>query len=1370
MFTELRLTFQQAAEGWTVGLNPNWGAEPSKPVPFTSPLDEKDHEDLRWYLEDYMDMPAGGNVTRAQRIEDKLEGWGHDLYRQLFDKGDCRELLNHLLRAEGPRILSVASNDPDLLRVPWELLRDRRGPFTSLGVTIRRQFAGAGGVADYRFGLPLRILLAVARPDDIGFLDPRSTARGMLDALEDLGGDVQVYFCRPPTLAQMRQMIDQAVERGEPYHILHFDGHGDYIPALGVGVLCFEKEAEAEDRPTDYVRADRLGDLLAAKNVPLAVLDACRGSAIAKAPLFRSVAPRLLEAGVGSVIAMSHSVHVEATRILFGEFYRELARGKMVGQALEAGRAGLLARPARWLARGPDAPSVDLSDWFLPTLYQRGGDPVMVDVGKRRKGKAQAPAARPPAGRGEVGAFPDPPLYRFHGRAQELYRLERAFEWQRAVVLHGMGGMGKTALAREAAFWWHRTGLFPDGACFMSFERGAGAEEAVRVLGCYLLGEEFQRLPAAEQWAEAKRLFQEKRVLMVWDNFESVLPQFSDFGRSGDLPHMLLYDDEVRGRIQELFRDWTVDERGQGRLLITARPEETHLPGVRRFPLGGLLPPDGLSLALRVCEQHGIEWRVLEREKVAELLVLMGNHPLSIELVTPHLKRMVIDDVLTGYAELLRQEQARAEAEAKVAGREVERNESLLASLAFSTRRLSAEAQAALPWLAWFSGGVFEVVLLAFSQIDPAAWEAIRGELEGTALVSCEYEWQMGDRPYLRFHPTLPYAARPEEVPGDPAEVKGRFVAVYGAVMGAVDDALRGPSPRAGMEVIAREEGNFRLAIARALELGWTGAATLGETLGEYLERVGRREFDRLAIACALELGWTDAAATLGETLGEYLERAGRRRERDRLAAWLAGQVRRGPWTAQAAMAEMREAEALRSQGRAGEAVAGLEELICRLEATTEFAPAFPLALARMYLGKIYTEAGQAARAVPILEQAVRQWEELAAPGGEAERGNLAACLSNLANALMGAGQLDEALAAAERGLAISEELGRGRDVADDHRRTAQILAMQGRYAEADGRYARALAAARAAGDLGLEGLILQHQGSLADARGDYRRAAALYKEVLVRFQATGDDGAVMHTCNSLGGVEQEAGRLAEARAWYEKARELARRRNDAEVLGATAHNLGIVTQQEGEQARAAGDEVAARGKFLEAVRFVQESLDSGIARSNQPGAAQSLGQLGWLYLLLGDLAQAEAHAHRAVEIYEEFGLPDLWKAYDVLEAIALARGEAAAEAAWREKKEAVRVELERRAGGGGPPAEFVRAVGMLIFAVGQAALAGAALPPGVAESLAALESYPPPFGQIPAFLRAAHAGQRPLSPIPKGLPPELHELLAALREECSKR
>lgn len=637
------------------------------------------------------------------------------------------------------------------------------------------------------------------------------------------------------------------------YDIVHFDGHGTYDRPLGLGLLLFEKPQQPGQARVDAdpVRADRLGNLLARYTIPLVILEACRSSAVHDVA-FRAVAPRLIEAGVGSVIAMSYAVHVEAAKILLARFYRDLARGRSIGQAMEGGRAALLAQPERWLEYGPQGKTVQLEDWFLPQLYQRGHDlPLVGPASPLAPSPSPATAAperaRPrfPTGQ-DTGAFPRAPLYQFHGRARELHALERAFATDRAVLLHAMGGMGKTALAREAGEWLTRTGLFADGACFVSFEQPVTAERLAQVLGSYLEGQAFEAQPQAEQLARARQLFQERQVLMVWDNFESVLETFAPAAAStqsvqegaasaGVAVPSLGYSAEERARLVALFRDWTEDPAGRGRLLITCRPRDAGLPGVRRMELAGLARPDSLYLLAQVLRKHdtALDDTRFDAEALKALLDTLGDHPLSLELVGPHLRQLTPAQIVERFHALLAQFTGNAE---------VERNRSLLASLRFSTSRLSAQAQAALPWLGLFQGGVFEWTLLNVSQMDAAAWEGVRAELEATALVRVEMDIEIANRPYLRFHPTLPYAvgsamqadgaaAQDAAEHGGrrlaaQAEVRQRFVAVYRALTRSIDQAMNGATARTGMEVLEREEANVRTALCTGL-WPWTSSTLL---------------------------------------------------------------------------------------------------------------------------------------------------------------------------------------------------------------------------------------------------------------------------------------------------------------------------------------------------------------------------------------------------------------------------------------------------------------------------------------------------------------------------------------------------------------
>lgn len=185
--------------------------------------------------------------------------------------------------------------------------------------------------------------------------------------------------CQPPTLARLEELISEARRSGRPFHVVHFDGHGDHDPhGEGLGELDFE----LADRNLDRVDGLRLGDLLARLEISLVLLEACRSSGFSTAPISTSLAPALLRSGVSSVVAFSHRVNIEASRSLVRRFYLELAAGRTVGEAISESRSALRASPVRW----PPPKSGILESWFIPQLYQVGRDSALVSATPRGGG------------------------------------------------------------------------------------------------------------------------------------------------------------------------------------------------------------------------------------------------------------------------------------------------------------------------------------------------------------------------------------------------------------------------------------------------------------------------------------------------------------------------------------------------------------------------------------------------------------------------------------------------------------------------------------------------------------------------------------------------------------------------------------------------------------------------------------------------------------------------------------------------------------------------------------------------------------------------------------------------------------------------
>ncbi|MEA3310392.1 MAG: CHAT domain-containing protein, partial [Chloroflexota bacterium] len=598
--------------------------------------------------------------------------------------------------SNGDHLLTLDATDPQVLRLPWELLADEEGHLFALEISLRRRLHKAQAAKPRAFELPVRVLLVVARPEEknVAFIDPRASASALLAAAEGLGPEnMAVEFLHPPTL---KSLTDRLGDRtAPPVHVVHFDGHGVYAQQRGLGYLLFEDAHGG----CDLVDAGRLGTLLTRAHVPLVLLDACQ-SADADAPdPYSNVATRLIRAGVGSVVAMQYSVLVETSKRFMRAFYAALAQGQRLGQAMDAGRYALLADTFRQTFHHPDGRewAFHLRDWFLPALYQQRADPAPFaeaqppaparetapdpfaryeaglqrllaqlrtadphtaeaatyqqrlqenidlarrygDTETRRAERNQLleqlerlsvqslglpfsqllPETPAPQVRADAtspaprlrGDFPQP-RYGFVGRTKELWQLERLFHDRRIVLLHGFGGQGKTALATESARWLTRTGRFAR-ACFLSFERGGEADWAVAQLGRLLVGEEFASLGQEARLPTLQAALAAAPTLLIWDNFESVLPGANAALPAGALHALLDLGAALTTRLSD-HSTTGLPDHPTTRLLITTRdpalPHDAFRPSrhAAYLPLGGLGTWEALELAGAILDAQGHE-------------------------------------------------------------------------------------------------------------------------------------------------------------------------------------------------------------------------------------------------------------------------------------------------------------------------------------------------------------------------------------------------------------------------------------------------------------------------------------------------------------------------------------------------------------------------------------------------------------------------------------------------------------------------------------------------------------------------------------------------------------------------------------------
>jgi hypothetical protein len=534
--------------------DPTAGKVESRRFSFTAPLGPIEADDLRWYLEQYFLWPVGVFKTRAEGIEQKLPRWGRDLFKAALGanaEGAREALAAWQYAADGAErrfSVQVDSDLPDdspaeaqaatreaateLLALPWELLHDGHGWMFQgrQPARVRRRLPSRQARPPRPTALPIHILLASPRPEHdgkgqpVGYIDHRISARPLVEAIENLGELVCLAVLTPPTYAALDQALQAAADRHEPFDVVHFDGHGVYDRRLGLGGLCFEDPKDAdrlEKRAMEFIDAAKLAGLFRRHRVPLVFLEACQ-TAVAEANPTASVAARLLQEGVASVVAMSHSVLVETARRFVQAFYRSLAEGTRIDRAMLDGQRALF--DDTWRGKIMGAGELRLQDWFVPVIYQEKHDPQLITKIPAKKVQQLEAKKR----RLSLGALPDEPDHKFQGRSRELLALERLLHRQPWAVVRGAGGAGKTTLAAELARWLTRTGRF-EGAAFASLEKHRDARAVLDTLGHQLLpgGDkysvaEFRDLDEALQ--PVKRALVDHATIVVLDNMESILP------------------------------------------------------------------------------------------------------------------------------------------------------------------------------------------------------------------------------------------------------------------------------------------------------------------------------------------------------------------------------------------------------------------------------------------------------------------------------------------------------------------------------------------------------------------------------------------------------------------------------------------------------------------------------------------------------------------------------------------------------------------------------------------------------------------------------------------------------------------------------
>lgn len=1077
------------------------------PLDFAAQITAKDREEIRWYLETYANQyTTDVDDAEARRIEAKLPEWGTALFDATFHDRVARHLFSLFQdTTDQDRLLTISAKHPEVLSLPWELLRDPKGVYLfNESISIRRRVTEATGrrAFDPKVKPRLRLLFVTSRPSDAGFIDPRSEPQAVMDAVEQHApGRIEVEFLRPATF---RNLAERLENKSLPtVDVIHFDGHGafDTKGSFGdrtpnTGYLLFERESGLKQLVSPEFWHEKIGNY----GVSIVVLSACQSAAIsdseegdeAKEPM-GSIAYGLTALGVPAVLAMTHSLLVETAGHLFGKFYRHLAEGKGIGVALDDARNYLMHNPEKYqVRRRTEWVQLTLQDWFLPALYQAGKDVPLLDartkVAPADLADVGSEASHPVAAGGNTGLSSELPELQkagFFGRQRELWDIERWFvAGTRRISITGFGGQGKTYLAAEAGRWLRRTGMF-ERVAFVSY----AAFQGVDVLGyavATLRTALDESLTDADGVAAALK---QTPTLVILDNLENMAP--------APLAELL-----------SVAKTWS--ECGESRVLLTSGTPDFHHAD---YPLAGSLKHRGLMLA-GLGEQDALSYFQSlmtlppkpkfpppERDALLELFRLVSFHPLSIHQLEVQLKTRRVAELGERLESLLAE------------GGD-DKNQSLRASLQVSVDRLDAESRQCLPRLGVFQGGAMEKMLLAITEIPEVQWPAMRWRLQAAALIEVE---SLEGVLYLKFHPSLApllwsQLPQPEQ---DALSARHRqWYYRFSTALRLGDNKL----PHHFRAIAGRELPNLMYAVHGALAAANEWAADFTVNVGSFLNVFGlNRDYRALTeLAAALEPETGSRASYLYHfSLGVQLL----------------------------------------ANGRIQQAEAVFREVLVGLGAS----PSYKRCATLLKLGECYRSLGH-------LDLAEKSYREVFAAVDTLEQSAEVKLLRGASHLALGNVMTDmaryaEAQAAYETALAVAEELEDFREIGLTNAQLGTLALSQGDLPEAARRYGEAVSLFHRLNEPMREAMYGHQLGIVFEEAGQSEAAEKAYRDSARIAEALEEFTGAAHSWNQLARLSEDAGKLQAAESWYRKALDGYRIGGAGANLSKTLSNLAYLLQ-----------------------------------------------------------------------------------------------------------------------------------------------------------------------------------------------------------------
>jgi tetratricopeptide (TPR) repeat protein len=1206
-------------------------------------------------------------ASNGKKPEQELHlAFGKRIYNLLFGGavGECWQ--ERRKRAGRNPLALVLRIDPKsarfLQRIPWEYLHDGKDFLsTNWRTPVYRLPPDVEPVDFERLREPLRMLVVIAAPLGLNENEVLHFAREedlILAATSGARKTGKLWLEFTPNSAL--ETVEEYLREYRP-HLLHFVGHGVFVDSADSGLLLME----TPDGHRREVWNHEFAELLIKTGCELrgVFLSACQSAVAPRAEGFADLASHLLKEGIPAVAAMQYSV-LDTSAMTFGSaFYKGIAEGQLVQDAFTEARGALKNT------------SPNNVDFATPVLFLADPDCLHVDLEPRQA--IQTPL--------DLSGLTK--AQNFVGRAVEIRELQSRLDPQigtwRAVVIHAIGGMGKTVLAARLA---ERMAPRLDGVVSLRMTPTTTAQNVIDLISDFLIVHNAHfNLSEIHKYQQTRseplepriragalaQILRQLRLLVIFDNCEDILPDGKEVSRGVSLEQSPSLDPELMPLIAALVG--SID--GPSRFLFTSRVDFSPLEDNRLLnAIGHLsLKEMGFSEAVYLMDTlpplANLPVAILSHVQVnsnpgphpitmKDVYERLGGHPYSLSLFAKHAGRTSIAQVLDDLSEV-QQELLEFTLVEKAVEQLSERSALLLRRAAVFEEPVPIEG------LAFILGDGQDAMPEVTDELNSLLnWGLVARELgtEYYSLQSIARDWAQRKWNAIERKECLQRAARYWLGAAKDSHILWGFLYArqYLYKAGEFEDAnkiverivqvllrwghvgLALTLVRQGVETLKGKSQSYALGNLATIYFGLGDYASAQKHFEQVLD-VAKAMADNDSISNALYyIGAINSNQGDYPRALEFFEQALKIQEEMGDRAGVAASLN------QIGVVYYCQADYEKA----------LEFYQQSLKVKEEIGDQVGIAVSLFYIASLDEKQGNYPRALEFCQQSLKIFEEVG------DRGYIASNLLQIGILFADQGDYPRALEFYQYSMKVFEEIGGRAGSASSLHNIGRLHEHQGNYTQALRLHRQALKIREELGDRAGVASSLNQIGAVYHGQGDYKKALEFYQQSLKVKDEIGDRAGIAISLANFGLLDENQGNYPRALELHQQSLKIKEEINDRGGIAKTLNQIAAVYDHQGDFLRALefcqqslkifeeigdregmalnymqiGEVFEHQGNYPRALEFFEQSLKSFEAIGNQAGMATSLNQIGAIYRHQGNYTQALRLHHQALKIREELG------------------------------------------------------------------------------------------------------------------------------------